>query len=132
MSALATLLFWAWQRWEVEVMHRELKSGFGLGQGQAWSAAGLQQTTRWVLWSYALVVLTAYQQWGMRTPDGGMVGRWHQPRRWSVGRALQQVRAELWRHPDFTPRWTTTPDAWAEMTVWWTTQRPTVLGQRRH
>ena len=29
------LLAWAWQRWEVEVMHRELKSSFGLGQQQA-------------------------------------------------------------------------------------------------
>jgi hypothetical protein len=24
-------LFWAWQRWEVEVAHRKLKSNFGLG-----------------------------------------------------------------------------------------------------
>ncbi len=126
-----TLLGWAWQRWEVEVMHRELKSGFGLGQGQAWTSSGVQQTTRWVLWSYALVVLTAYQVWGHPSPDGGVVGRWHQPRRWSVGRAVQQVRAELWQMPEFSPRWTTSPDAWAEITTWWSTQSTAVLGQRR-
>ena len=32
---VAELLAWAWQRWEVEVLHRELKSGFGLGEQQA-------------------------------------------------------------------------------------------------
>jgi len=129
--ALSSVLQWAWQRWEVEVMHRELKSGFGLGQGQAWSATGMQATTRWVLWSYALVVLTAYQHWQLGSPDGGMAGRWHQPRRWSVGRALQQVRTEVWQLPDFMPRWTTTPDPYAEMAAWWSTQTTAVLGQRR-
>lgn len=128
---LHAVLAWAWQRWEVEVMHRELKSGFGLGQAQAWSTQGAQQTTRWVLWSYALAILTAYQQWGQAAPDGGVVGRWHQPRRWSVGRALQQVRAEVWQLPEFSPAWTATPDAWAEIASWWSTQRTTTLGQRR-
>jgi hypothetical protein len=126
-----TLLAWAWQRWEVEVMHRELKSGFGIGQGQAWSPTAARLTTSWVLWSYALVVLTAYHHWGHTSPDGGVIGRWHQPRRWSVGRAVQQVRADLWRLPDFSPQWTATPDAWAEIAAWWTTQTTAVLGQRR-
>lgn len=128
---LRTVLHWAWQRWEVEVMHRELKSGFGLGQAQAWSPTGAQLTTRWVLWSYALVILTAYQEWGQTTPDGGMVGRWHHPRRWSIGRALQQVRAEVWQLPEFSPAWSATPDAWAEIAIWWSTQTTAVLGQRR-
>lgn len=128
---LVEVLGWAWQRWEVEVMHRELKSGFGLGQGQAWSAAGVQDTTRWVLWSYAVLILTAYQQWGMASPAGGARGRWHQPRRWSVGRALQQVRSEVWQLPEFSPAWTATPDAWAEIAAWWQTQTLAILGQRR-
>jgi hypothetical protein len=33
-----TLLFWGWQRWEVEVSHREMKSAFGLGEIQCWNA----------------------------------------------------------------------------------------------
>jgi hypothetical protein len=32
-----TLLFWAWQRWEVEVAHREMKTSFGLGDKQCWN-----------------------------------------------------------------------------------------------
>lgn len=31
---LEALLVWLWQRWEVEVAHRELKSGFGVGEIQ--------------------------------------------------------------------------------------------------
>ena len=34
---LETLLFWAWQRWEVEVAHRELKTTFGLGHKQCFN-----------------------------------------------------------------------------------------------
>lgn len=30
------LLLWAWQRWEVEVCHREMKTSFGLGETQCW------------------------------------------------------------------------------------------------
>ena len=34
---LETLLFWAWQRWEIEVCHRELKTTFGLGHKQCFT-----------------------------------------------------------------------------------------------
>jgi hypothetical protein len=30
------LLAWAWQRWEIEVCQRELKSGWGVGAVQCW------------------------------------------------------------------------------------------------
>ena len=35
--ALETLLAWAWQRWELEVVHREVKFGFGLGDKQCFN-----------------------------------------------------------------------------------------------
>lgn len=47
--SVAELLAWAWQRWEVEVMHRELKSSCGLGDQQAWSAIGAPATLEWAL-----------------------------------------------------------------------------------
>lgn len=31
------LLAWLWQRWELEVAHREMKAGFGVGQKQCWN-----------------------------------------------------------------------------------------------
>jgi DDE superfamily endonuclease len=32
-----TILAWLWQRWELEVAHREMKSGFGVGEKQCWN-----------------------------------------------------------------------------------------------
>ncbi|MCO5214778.1 MAG: hypothetical protein M9950_01280 [Thermomicrobiales bacterium] len=37
----------------LEVMHRELKSGRGLGDQQQWSARGAVTVTQWVVWVYA-------------------------------------------------------------------------------
>jgi len=31
---IVTILAWLWQRWELEVAHREMKSGFGVGEKQ--------------------------------------------------------------------------------------------------
>lgn len=128
---LPELLAWAWQRWEVEVMHRELKSGFGLGEQQAWSAPAAAAVTPWVVWSYALVVLAGYRTWGYAPPPGPDRGRWWRPRRWSVGRLLQELRAELWQLGDFRPVWTRSPDAWAEIGAWVATQTAAPLGARR-
>lgn len=128
---LPEVLAWAWQRWEVEVMHRELKSSFGLGEPQAWSPDGATTTVSWLLWVYALVILAAYRTWGYRPPTGPDRGGWWRPRRWSVGRALQHVRAEVWQLGEFSPPWRTSPDTWQEMRDWTTTLTPAVLGSRR-
>ena len=77
---LAELLAWAWQRWEVEVMHRELKSGFGLGEQQAFSDRGAAAVIPWLVWVYALLILTGYRTWGYAPPPGPDLGRWWRPR----------------------------------------------------
>lgn len=128
---LPALLAWAWQRWEVEVMHRELKSGFGLGEQQAWSDRGAATVVPWVVWTYAVLVLAGYQSWGLGPAPGAAVARWHTPRRWSFGRLWQGYRAELWHLGGFQPAWARSPDAWAEMTAWVATQTNAVLGVRR-
>lgn len=128
---LPELLAWAWQRWEVEVMHRELKSAFGLGEQQAFSARGAATVIPWLVWVYALLVLAGYRAWGYGPPSGPDRGRWWRPRRWSLGRLLQQARQDLWQLGDFRPGWARSPDAWAEITAWTATQLPTVLGCRR-
>ncbi|MFN8592914.1 MAG: hypothetical protein U0031_15770 [Thermomicrobiales bacterium] len=53
----ADLLAWAWQRWELEVAHRELKTTFGLGELQAWSPVAAVLTVQWAAWVYAILVL---------------------------------------------------------------------------
>jgi len=127
---LAELLAWAWQRWEVEVMHRELKSGFGLGQQQAWSDDGAAQIVPFVVWIYAVLMLTGYRTWGVGPATGPDLGGWYTPRRWSIGQLRQGVRRELWQLGDFHPVWTRSPDTWHEITTWVGTQTNAVLGTR--
>jgi hypothetical protein len=123
---LADLLAWAWQRWEVEVMHRELKSGFGLGQQQAFSDRGAATLIPWLVWLYALLILTGYRTWGLGPGPVPDLGRWYAARRWSIGRLRQGLRQELWQLGEFQPVWTRSPDSWAEITAWVQTRTPAV------
>lgn len=127
---LADLLAWAWQRWEVEVMHRELKSGFGLGQQQAFSARGAATVVPWLVWLYALLILTGYRTWGLGPGGVPELGRWYTARRWSIGRLRQGLRQELWGLGEFQPVWTPSPDDWAEITAWVQTQTTAVAAAR--
>jgi hypothetical protein len=123
---LGELLAWAWQRWEVEVMHRELKSGFGLGQQQAFSDRGTATVIPWLVWLYALLILTGYRTWGLGRGTGSACGRWWTARRWSIGRLRQGLRQELWQLGEFQPGWTRSPDSWQEIATWVDTQTPAV------
>jgi DDE superfamily endonuclease len=127
---LEDLLAWAWQRWEVEVMHRELKSGFGLGQQQAFSTQGAAAVVAWLVWLYALLILTGYRTWGLGPGAVPDLGRWYAARRWSIGRLRQGLRQELWQLGEFQPVWTRSPDTWAEITAWVQTQTTAVAGAR--
>lgn len=128
---LPELLAWAWQRWEVEVMHRELKSGLGFGEQQAFSATGAQTVLPWVAWTYALLVLAGIRAWGLERAPGAPLGAWWRPRRWSLGRLEQAVRQELWHLADFQPVWTRHADNWGEMTAWIGSATNAALGVRR-
>jgi hypothetical protein len=91
---VATLLSVAWQRWEVEIMHRELKSGFGLGQQQAWSPTSACATIQWVVWSYAVLILAGQAVWGWsRSPTRTA---WYQGRRWSSRAVVTALRQACW------------------------------------
>jgi hypothetical protein len=76
---LPDLVHWAWQRWEVEVMHRELKCGFGLGDQQQWHPTSAALVPQWVVWTYAMLVLAAQETWGTGPPPAA--SRWHRGRR---------------------------------------------------
>ena len=123
---LADLLAWAWQRWEVEVMHRELKSGFGLGQQQVFSDHSVATVIPWLVWLYALLILTGYRTWGLGPGTIPDRGRWYTARRWSIGRLRQGLRQDLWGLGEFQPGWTRSPDTWAEITAWVSTQTTAV------
>src|SRR5262249_50727431 len=106
-------LAWARQRWEVAVVHRELKGGFGRGEQQAFGARGAAPAVPWPVWVYALLVLAGYRTWGYAPPPGPARGRWRRPRRWSLGRLRREARRALWRLGGFRPAWARSPAAWA-------------------
>ncbi len=93
---LEELLFWAWQRWEVEVAHRELKTTFGLGHKQAWNPEATVRTVQWSAWVYALLVLAGYRAWGLTGGPGVPTAWWRGGGRWSLATLWRAYRATLW------------------------------------
>jgi len=109
-----TLLFWAWQRWEMEVTHRELKSGFGLGEKQCWHTISAVTSVQWSAWVYALLMLAAYRTYGLCQMPRPATAWWKGSRRWSLSRVLQQFRRDVWGQPDFQPLWGVFTDDWGK------------------
>jgi len=56
---MTTLLTWLWQRWEIEVAHREMKAGLGLGEKQCWNKRASVVSLQWSTWTYAVLLLVA-------------------------------------------------------------------------
>lgn len=113
------LMGWAWQRWELEVAHRELKTGFGLGEPQGWSPGAAVLTVQWAAWAYALLVLAGLRAWGLGPGPVGAPGRWWGGSgRWSLARLWQGLRGELWGERDFHRVWLRTGGEWDAMTDW--------------
>lgn len=128
---VAELIALAWQRWEVEVMHRELKSGFGLGQQQQWSSAGLVAVVQWITWLYGTLILAAYTTWSYRPPGSHRLGCWWEPRRWSLATVWQTIRQDIWQLGAFRPVWSRTTDKWGEIATWFAAPGNPLAGYRR-
>lgn len=119
--SVAQLLFWAWQRWECEVAHREMKSALGIGDKQCWSRQAALSSVQWGVWVYALCVLAAYRTWGL---SGGprRRGAWYRPpRRWSFTSMWQAYRSALWAEAGFSPLCTPSLTKWLKPELWMTT-----------
>ena len=82
---LAVLLLKVWQRWEVEVGFRWMKSGFGLGEKPCWGFDSGERSVAWRAWVYGALVWSGYCAWG------GCRGR----ARWTVRDVLWSVRCEV-------------------------------------
>jgi len=81
---IETLLTWAWQRWELEVVHREVKSLFGLGDKQCHHPLAAVSSVQWSAWLYALLCLAAYRTFHLPAPP-----------RWTFSNLLETPRADL-------------------------------------
>ena len=100
---LKTLLFWAWQRWEVEVAHRELKSNFGLGEKQCWNPQAAVRSVQWSAWVYAVLLLAGYRAWGLTGAPPVPTPWWRGSPRWSLNTLWRGYRAALWGPHQFRP-----------------------------
>lgn len=97
------LLFWTWQRWEVEVAHRELKSNFGLGDKQCWQPMAAILSVQWSAWVYALLLLAGYRCWGLTRGPAVPTRWWRGSGRWSLNTLWRGYRAALWGGHQFYP-----------------------------
>jgi hypothetical protein len=113
------LLAWAWQRWEVEVSHREMKSGLGVGEMQCWNPTSAVLSVQWQVWTYSLLVLAGYRTWGLTHCPLRPAGAWWQGApRWSFSRLCQGFRAACWGDPNFRTVWLGTPTNWQKKEAW--------------
>ena len=111
---IETLVFWAWQRWEIEVVHRELKSNFGLGEKQCWQPKAAVLSVQWSAWLYALLLLAGYQTWGLAAPAPVPSRWWRGAPRWSLNTLWRAYRACLWGEHEFRPLYSRTRGNWLE------------------
>lgn len=95
------VLSWLWQRWEIEVTHRDLKAGFGVGQIQCWNTHSAVLSVQWMVWLFGLMMLTGYRTWGWFGASAFKTAWWQGPRRWSFNTLWRHFRVDLWKLDDF-------------------------------
>lgn len=121
--APAQLLTWLWQRWEMEVAHREMKSNLGVGEKQCWSTHSAILAVQWSVWVYAILVLAGYRTWQLNPAPTQRPAWSPTPRRWSFNTLWRTCRAELWAMPPYRAVCTLSPNNWldkeARITAMW-------------
>jgi len=115
---IETLLTWLWQRWEIEVAHREMKSGLGLGEKQCWNPRSAVLSVQWSAWVYAVLLLAGYRTWGLCGGPATPARWWPGAKRWSFNTLWRAYRSALWGRSEFRALWTGTRDNWWEKETW--------------
>lgn len=128
---IGEILAWLWQRWEVEVAHRELKSNLGLGEKQCWGQRSAVTSVQWSAWVYGVLVLAGYRTWGLLGGPRSPTRWWGGGRRWSFNDLWRAYRQALWGKSEFHPGWTPTGDNWLKMEIWLTNRDNAVTGSAR-
>jgi hypothetical protein len=128
---LETLLFWAWQRWELEVCHRELKTTFGLGHKQCFNPHAAILSVQWSAWVYALLLLAGYRTFGLARAPDVPTRWWRGSGRWSFATLLRSFRAALWGQHLFRPIFTPSPHDWVEKQAYLTALKNSIYASMR-
>ena len=126
-----TLLFWAWQRWEIEVCHRELKTSFGLGHKQCFHPRAAVASVQWSAWVYAVLLLAGYPTFGLTGAPAVPTRWWRGAGRWSLTTLWRAYRACLWGEHHFRPLSPPTPANWGENQRWLDALRHAAFGAAR-
>lgn len=129
--AAEVLLAWLWQRWELEVTHRELKSGLGLGEKQCWGSRSAIVSVQWSAWVYALLVLAGYRTWGLFGGPKAPGRWWPGAQRWSLATLWRAYRAAFWGTSEFRAVWSPTSDNWLKKEAWMTGLWNSIAGSAR-
>jgi hypothetical protein len=108
------LLAWLWQRWELEVAHREMKSSLGVGEMQCWSLHGAVASVQWSVWVYAILVLAGYRTWGLSSGPAPIASWSPYAKRWSFNTLWRAYRSAFWSTPHFRAIWTRFPANWLD------------------
>lgn len=108
------LLTWLWQRWEMEVAHREMKSNLGVGEKQCWSTHSAILSVQWSVWVYAVLVLAGYRSWQLKPITSQQPAWAPPPKRWSFNTLWRTYRAELWAMPPYRAVFSPFPDNWLD------------------
>jgi hypothetical protein len=106
------LMAWIWQRWELGVAHREMKSGMGVGEMQYWNRRSAVVSMQWNIWAYAVLLLAGYRAWGLFGGPRASARWWGGARRWSLNTLWRGYRTALWGTREFRAVWTTSGDNW--------------------
>lgn len=109
------LLTWAWQRWELEVVHREVKSLFGLGDKQCRHPLAAITSVQWSAWVYAVLMLAAYRSGCLSTPPAATTAWYPRPTRSTFSSVLDTLRAALWTDVRFQPLLSPSPKNWPKL-----------------
>ena len=128
---IETLLFWAWQRWELEVCHREIKANFGLDNKQCFNPHSAVLSVQWSAWVYSLLLLAGYRTWGLCGAPDVPTRWWRGSQRWSLNTLWRAYRSELWQHEQFHPLCTPTSRDWGEKELLLMALRNAVLASAR-
>ena len=125
------VLAWLWQRWELEVTHREMKSGLGVGEKQCWGARSTVLSVQWGVWVYAMLVLAGYRAWGLLNGPRAPARWWPGANRWSLNTLWRSYRAALWGVAEFQATWPCTRSNWLQNDTWLAALWNSVLGTAR-
>ena len=115
---ILAILAWLWQRWELEVAHREMKSGLGVGEMQCWNTCAAVRSVQWGVWVYAVLLLAGYRTWGLLRGPTRRERWWPGAKRWSLSTLWRSYRAALWGAAEFRAIWTTTGANWLDKERW--------------